>query len=174
MLFRSVSAYSVLIGKYLGLSDSELEDLRVGGLFHDVGKIGIPDTILLKNGKLTDEEYAEIKKHPMIGVQILGDCDVFKNIIPFVKYHHERFDGNGYPEKLAGENIPYLSRITSVVDSFDAMTSKRSYRDSLPMDVVKSEILQNLGSQFDPEIGIAFLDILDNDFNSIKQIQEKY
>lgn len=169
-----VSEYAVLLGKKLNLTNEDIEKLKIGGLFHDIGKIGIPDSILLKESKLTDEEYIKIKEHPVIGYNILENADMFKNILDIIKYHHEKFDGNGYPEKLAGENIPYLARITSVVDSFDAMTSKRSYRDSLPMDVVKSEILQNLGSQFDPEIGITFLDILDNDFNSIKQIQEKY
>ena len=169
-----VSEYAVLLGKKLNLPDDDIEKLKIGGLFHDIGKIGIPDSILLKESNLTDEEYVKIKEHPVIGYNILANAEMFKNILDIVKYHHERYDGNGYPEKLAGANIPYLARITSVVDSFDAMTSRRSYRDSLPMDVVKSEILQNLGSQFDPEIGIAFLDILDNDFNSIKQIQEKY
>lgn len=169
-----VSEYAVLLGKKLNLTDEDIEKLKIGGLFHDIGKIGIPDSILLKESKLTDEEYIKIKEHPVIGYNILENADMFKNILDIIKYHHERFDGNGYPEKLAGENIPYLARVTSIVDSFDAMTSKRSYRDSLPMDVVKSEILENFGSQFDPEIGIAFLDILDNDFNSIKQIQEKY
>lgn len=169
-----VSEYAVLLGKKLNLPNEDIEKLKIGGLFHDIGKIGIPDSILLKESKLTDEEYLKIKEHPVIGYNILENADMFKNILDIVKYHHERFDGNGYPEKLAGTNIPYLARIASVVDSFDAMTSRRSYRDSLPMDVVKSEILQNFGSQFDPEIGIAFLDILDNDFNSIKQIQEKY
>lgn len=169
-----VSEYAVLLGKKLKLPNEDIEKLKIGGLFHDIGKIGIPDSILLKESKLTDEEYLKIKEHPVIGYNILENADMFKNILDIIKYHHERFDGNGYPEKLAGTNIPYLARITSIVDSFDAMTSRRSYRDSLPMDVVKSEILQNFGSQFDPEIGIVFLDILDNDFNSIKQIQEKY
>ena len=169
-----VSAYAVLLGQKLDLSDENIEKLKIGGLFHDIGKIGIPDSILLKESKLTDEEYSKIKEHPVIGFNILKNAEMFKNILDIIKYHHERFDGNGYPERLSGNDIPYLARITSVVDSFDAMTSKRSYRDSLPMNVVKSEILKNLGSQFDPEIGIAFLDILDNDFNSIKQIQEKY
>ena len=169
-----VSEYAVLLGKKLNLPNEDIEKLKIGGLFHDIGKIGIPDSILLKESKLTDEEYIKIKEHPVIGYNILENADMFKNIIDIIKYHHERFDGNGYPERLAGTNIPYLARITSIVDSFDAMTSRRSYRDSLPMDVVKSEILQNLGSQFDPEKGIAFLDILDNNFNSIKQIQEKY
>ena len=169
-----VSAYSVLLGKYLKVSDDELEILRIGGLFHDVGKIGIPDTILLKNGKLTDEEYAEIKKHPQIGVDILGDSDMFKNIIPFVKYHHERYDGKGYPEGLSGENIPYIARIAAVADSFDAMSSRRVYRDSLPIEVVKEEIIKNLGTQFDPEIGSVFLDIIDNHYDEIQEIKDKY
>ena len=169
-----VSEYAVLLGKKLNLPDEDIEKLRIGGLFHDIGKIGIPDSILLKESNLTDEEYAKIKEHPVIGYNMIQHATMFKNILDIVKHHHEKFDGNGYPDKLAGTNIPYLARVTSIVDSFDAMTSRRSYRDSLPMDVVKSEILQNLGSQFDPEIGIAFLDILDNDFNSIKQIQEKY
>lgn len=169
-----VSEYAVLLGKKLNLPDEDIEKLRIGGLFHDIGKIGIPDSILLKESNLTDEEYAKIKEHPVIGYNMIQHATMFKNILDIVKHHHEKFDGTGYPDKLAGTNIPYLARLTSIVDSFDAMTSRRSYRDSLPMDVVKSEILQNLGSQFDPEIGIVFLDILDNDFNSIKQIQEKY
>ena len=169
-----VSAYSVLLGKYLKVSDSELEILRIGGLFHDVGKIGIPDTILLKNGKLTDEEYAEIKKHPQIGVNILGNSDMFKDIIPFVKYHHERYDGRGYPEGLSGEDIPYIARIAAVADSFDAMSSRRVYRDSLPKEVVRDEILKNLGTQFDPEIGSVFLDIIDNHYDEIQEIKDKY
>ena len=169
-----VSAYSVLLGKYLKLSDSELETLRIGGLFHDVGKIGIPDTILLKNGKLTDEEYAEIKKHPQIGVDILGDSDMFKDIIPFVKYHHERFDGRGYPEGLSGENIPFIARIAAVADAFDAMSSRRVYRDSLPTEIVREEIFKNLGTQFDPEIATVFLDIIDNHYDEIQEIKDKY
>lgn len=169
-----VSAYAVLLGQKLSLAGEDIEKLRIGGLFHDIGKIGIPDSILLKESKLTDEEYAKIKEHPVIGYNMLEHATMFNDILDIVKYHHEKFDGSGYPEQISGSNIPYLARITAVVDAFDAMTSKRSYRDSLPMDVVKSEILANLGSQFDPEIGIAFLDILDNNFNAIKEIQEKY
>ena len=169
-----VSAYAVLLGQKLSLAGEDIEKLRIGGLFHDIGKIGIPDSILLKESKLTDEEYAKIKEHPVIGYNMLEHATMFNDILDIVKYHHEKFDGSGYPEQISGSNIPYLARITAVVDAFDAMTSKRSYRDSLPMDVVKSEILANLGSQFDPEIGIAFLDVLDNNFNAIKEIQEKY
>ncbi len=169
-----VSEYSVLLGKKLNLPDEDIDILRVGGLFHDIGKIGIPDSILLKESKLTDEEYNKIKEHPVIGYNILEHASMFKNILDIVKHHHERFDGNGYPDKITGNNIPYLARIVAVCDSFDAMTSKRSYRDSLDMNIVKDEILKNLGSQFDPEIGIAFLDIIDKDFSSIEAIQKKF
>lgn len=169
-----VSAYSVLLGKHLHLNEDEQEILKIGGLFHDVGKIGIPDTILLKNGKLTDEEYNEIKKHPQIGANILGESELFKNIIPFVKYHHERYDGRGYPEGLIGDNIPYVARIAAVADSFDAMSSRRVYRDSLPKEIVREEIVKNLGTQFDPEIGSTFLDIIDNHYDEIQTIKDTY
>ncbi len=134
-----VSQYSILIGEKLGLRDKDLETLRIGGLFHDIGKIGIPDNILLKTSKLTDSEYDEIKKHPSIGAHILENSKAFENIIPIVLHHHERYDGKGYPYNLKGENIPYMARIVAISDTFDAMTSKRSYRDSLYIDIVKSE-----------------------------------
>lgn len=134
-----VAQYSILIGKKLGLSYEDLEILRIGGLFHDIGKIGIPDNILLKTSKLTDSEYNEIKKHPSIGAYILENSKVFKDIIPIVLHHHERYDGKGYPDNLKGEDIPFMARIVSVSDSFDAMTSKRSYRDSLSINIVKEE-----------------------------------
>lgn len=169
-----VAEYSVLIGEKLNLSDNDIKTLRVGGLFHDIGKIGIPDSILLKEAKLTDDEYSEIKNHPSIGAHILCNAEVFKDIIPIVKHHHERFDGNGYPGQLKGSDIPYFARIAAVADTFDAMTSKRTYRDALPLDVVKSEIERCSGTQFDPEIAKVFLDILNNDYDKIKHIQEKY
>ena len=158
----------------MGLDESTLHTLKIGGLFHDIGKIGIPDSILLKEAKLTDEEYSQIKNHPMIGVHMLGDAAVFKDIIPIVKHHHERFDGRGYPSQLAGENIPFIARIAAVADTFDAMTSKRSYRNALPLDIVKAEIEKCSGSQFDPEIAKVFLNILNNNYNEILEIQEKY
>lgn len=166
-----VTEYSCLIGKQLGLSESELKTLRIGGLFHDIGKIGIPDSILLKDSRLSNDEYSEIKNHPSIGAHILSNATIFNDIIPIVKHHHERFDGYGYPNKLKGNNIPYLARITSVADAFDAMTSKRSYRDSLPIDVVKKEFLNNSGTQFDPEIVKVFLEILDTKFSEIDRIR---
>lgn len=169
-----VAAYSVLIGKKLGLSDNDLKTLEIGGLFHDIGKIGVPDSIIQKDTKLTDDEYSQIKQHPNIGVHILSNATIFKDILPIVEHHHEKFDGTGYPSRLAGNDIPYFARITAVADSFDAMTSRRSYRDSLPMDKVISEFERCRGTQFDPELDDLFLDILKNDFNSIKEIMEKY
>ena len=169
-----VSEYSVLIGKNLGLSDEDLKTLRLGGLFHDIGKIGVPDSILLKESKLTDDEYSEIKNHPTIGAHILSNATIFKDIIPIVKHHHERYDGNGYPGRLKGEDIPYFARISAVADAFDAMTSKRTYRNSLPLDVVKEEIEKCKGTQFDPAIADIFLDILNTQYSEISQIQSKY
>ena len=169
-----VSAFSVLIGQKLGLSQEDLRRLEIGGLFHDIGKIGVPDAILQKPGKLSDDEYSEIKNHPTIGAHILSTASIFQDILPIVKYHHERYDGRGYPEQLSGENIPYLARITAVADTFDAMTSKRSYRDSLPLDIVISEFEKCSGSQFDPAIANTFIDILKNDYDKIREIQEKY
>ena len=169
-----VSEYSVLIGKKLKLSEDKLKLLKIGALFHDIGKIGIPDSILLKTSKLTDDEYNEIKKHPSIGAHILENSSIFKDIIPIVLYHHEKFDGCGYPAKLKGEDIPFLARIVAVADTFDAMTSKRSYRDALPLDIVKQEFIKFSGTQFDPVVAKAFLEILEFNHNDIKLIMKKY
>lgn len=169
-----VAEYSVLIGKYLNLSEEELKTLKIGGLFHDIGKIGVPDSILLKESRLDDEEYSQIKNHPLIGVHILSNATIFQDIIPIVKHHHERFDGKGYPAQLSEKDIPYLARIVSIADSFDAMTSKRSYRNALPLEVVKNEFLKNIGTQFDPEIGMVFLDLLDHHYDEILNIQNQY
>lgn len=168
-----VSEYSVLIGKRLGLPNSEIENLRLGGLLHDIGKIGISDSILTKNGKLTDEEYAEIKKHPVIGKNILSNAEIFQDILPIVLYHHERVDGKGYPYGLRDKDIPFLARIVSVADAFDAMTSKRSYRDELPIPFVKEELKSKTGTQFDPVVSMAFLDVLNNDYRLIEEIKRK-
>lgn len=169
-----VSAYSVLIGEKLGLSDKDIHTLKIGGLFHDIGKIGVPDSILLKSSKLSDDEYSQIKNHPSIGAHILGDVPMFQDIIPIVLHHHERFDGNGYPSQLKGSDIPYFARIAAVADTFDAMTSKRSYRDSLPIDVVKDEITRCSGTQFDPDIAKVFLDILNNEYDKIEEIKNEF
>ena len=169
-----VSLYSVLIGKYLGLSEKDLKTLEIGGLFHDIGKIGVPDAILRKETKLTDDEYSEIKNHPAIGAHILSSAEIFKDIIPIVKHHHEKYDGNGYPGTLKGEEIPYLARIAAIADTFDAMTSKRTYRDALPLETVIAEFERCRGTQFDPKLDDVFLDILKNHYDEIKEIQEQY
>lgn len=169
-----VSEYSVLLGKKLGLSDEYIKLLQIGGLFHDIGKIGVPDSILLKDAKLTDDEYSQIKNHPSIGAHILSNATIFADIIPIVKHHHEKYNGTGYPSKLAGEQIPYLARITAVADTFDAMTSKRPYREALPLEVVKEEFEKYSGTQFDPNVAKAFLEILETEYNEIEEIQEKY
>jgi len=169
-----VSEYSLLIGKKVNLPEEQLKILKIGGLFHDIGKIGVPDSILLKESKLTDDEYSEIKNHPSIGSHILSTATLFHDIIPIVKHHHERYDGHGYPSQLQGENIPYLARITAIADSFDAMTSRRTYRNSLPLETVIAEFEKCRGTQFDPNLTDVFLDILRNHYDEIKQIQEKF
>lgn len=169
-----VADFSVLIGKYLNLSDDDLKILRIGGLFHDIGKIGVPDSILLKEAKLTDEEYSEIKNHPSIGKQILSNASIFADMIPIVYHHHEKYNGTGYPTGLSGEDIPLFARIAAVADTFDAMTTKRSYRNALPLEVVRAEIEKCSGTQFDPAIAKVFLDILDHHYDEILEIQNKY
>ena len=169
-----VSEYSILIGQKIGLPQEELKKLRIGGLFHDIGKIGVPDSILLKTERLTDEEYSEIKNHPSIGKHILSSASIFSDIIPIVYHHHEKYDGTGYPGKLKGEEIPLLARIAAIADTFDAMTSKRSYRDALSIDVAKNEIKRCSGTQFDPELVDAFMELFETNYNEILEIPIKY
>ncbi len=168
-----VAKYSELIGKYLGLSEQDLKNLHIGGLFHDIGKIGIPDSILLKDSSLTTDEYSQIKNHPAIGAHILCNARIFKDIIPIVKHHHEKYDGTGYPSQLKGNNIPYLARITTIADSFDAMSSKRNYRNELTIESIINEIEKNKGFQFDPQISDIFLDILKNHYSEIEKIKNE-
>jgi len=157
-----VSYYSVLIGKQLGLSEEDLDVLKQGALFHDVGKIGIPDAILQKPGKLTDDEYDDIKNHPSIGAKILGPAKIFEPLIPMVLHHHERYDGRGYPGGLKGEEIPFMARIVCVADSFDAMTSDRAYRPRFTVVKAMEEMENCKGTQFDPELVDAFMIAMKN------------
>ncbi|MBR4110226.1 MAG: HD domain-containing protein [Clostridia bacterium] len=152
-----VAYYSTLIGQKIGLSEQELETLHDGALFHDIGKIGIPDAILQKPGKLTDDEYDDIKNHPSIGSKILAPAKIFNDIIPIVKHHHERFDGRGYPSSLKGEEIPLFARIVGIADSFDAMTSDRSYRPRFTLIKALDELENGKGTQFDPNLVDAFI-----------------
>jgi len=132
-------------------------DLTYGFLLHDVGKVGIPESILCKPGPLTDEEYEVMKTHPLIGVQIVAPIKFLGNAVEVIRCHHERWDGRGYPDGLAGENIPVGARIFSVCDTFDAMTSDRPYRRALPFDDAVTEIERCGGTQFDPEVVDSFV-----------------
>ena len=152
-----VSNYAMLIAKAIGCSQEEIDELNVSGNLHDIGKIGIPDSILLKPGPLTDEEYEVIKKHPVIGSNIIGHFNMWSLEERIIRHHHERWDGKGYPDNLKEDTIPFLSRILSVSDVYDALTSDRSYRTKMQEDVALNIIIENAGSQFDPEIVDVFL-----------------
>ena len=152
-----VTGYSISIAEALGCSQEEIEMLNVSGNLHDIGKIGIPDAILLKPDRLTDSEYEVIKKHPGIGSNIIGHFDMWSEEQRIIKHHHERWDGNGYPDGLLGEEIPLLSRVLSVADVYDALTSDRSYRKRLEDGIAVEIIRENAGTQFDERIVDTFL-----------------
>ncbi|MCC5822587.1 MAG: HD-GYP domain-containing protein [Phycisphaerales bacterium] len=152
-----VAYMSAEIARALGFSDEEVERVRIAGIVHDVGKIGVPESVLCKPDRLTDEEFDLIKKHPEIGHQILEGIPGLKDILPGVLYHHERYDGKGYPHGLAGDDIPLLARIMAVADTFDAMSSNRAYRSKMPREVVLGEIAKCAGTQFDQRVAEAFL-----------------
>ena len=156
-----VQRYSVAIAGFMGVSGNDMEGITTGALLHDIGKLGVPDYVLLKPGKLTDEEFAKIKQHPEIGAAILDPVDFPWPVIDVVKYHHEKWDGTGYPEGLKGEGIPKLARILAVADVYDALTSSRSYRGAWTHERAVNLIRENSGSHFDPEIVVAFLQIID-------------
>ena len=132
-------------------------------MLHDIGKIGIPDTIINKPGKLTDEEFAIIKQHPVIGSEILKSIESMPEVSVGARWHHERYDGKGYPDGLKGEAIPEIARIICVADAYDAMTSNRSYRKYLAQDVVREQIVQGRGTQFDGVVADKMLEIIDSD-----------
>jgi HD-GYP domain-containing protein (c-di-GMP phosphodiesterase class II) len=157
----NVSSYAISIAKAYGCSQSEIAKLTVSGNLHDIGKIGIPDSILLKPGRLTDEEYEIIKKHPVIGSNIIGHFGMWTDEQGIIRHHHERFDGKGYPDGLKGEEIPLLSRILSVADVYDALTTDRSYRKKILDHVAVKIIKENSGSQFDPNVVSIFLNLHD-------------
>jgi uncharacterized protein len=157
---RRVMEYSHSIGQRMELAEQEIERLKKSALLHDIGKIGVPDTILHKQAKLSDEEYAVIKAHPEIAATILKYIKTFKNLVPAVYHHHERFDGKGYPDGVQGAEIPLHARIIAVADAFDAMTSNRSYRDALSFKTAQVELKRNGGLQFDPAVVDIFIDIL--------------
>ena len=158
-----VAQYSREIAKRYGYDEKHQEKIFMMGLLHDVGKIGVPDWVINKPGRLNDEEFGMIKKHPSIGDKILSNIKEMPELAFGAKYHHERFDGRGYPEGLAGDDIPEEARIIAVADAYDAMTSKRSYRDVLSREIVRGEIEKGKGSQFDPKFADIMLGMIDED-----------
>lgn len=158
-----VAEYSREMARRAGLSGTVQNDIYMMGLLHDVGKIGVPDAIINKPARLTDEEYAVIKNHPVMGARILKNIKDFPKLTTGARWHHERYDGKGYPDGISGEEIPLEARIIAVADAYDAMSSRRSYRDVLPQDVVRSEIVKGRGTQFDPGITEIALTMIDED-----------
>jgi putative nucleotidyltransferase with HDIG domain len=158
---RNVAAYATSIAASMRLPSRDIALLNNAALLHDIGKIGIPESILNKAGPLTEDEYYVINKHPQLGYNILRPVTAFSSFIDAVRYHHERYDGTGYPSGLSGLQIPLYARIMAVADGFDAMTSDRIYRKALGLDYARRELSDNLGSQFDPVIGRTFLGVLD-------------
>jgi len=163
-----VAVYASRIARQMNLRKELIERIYFAGLLHDVGKIGIPDEIITKPAKLTDEEYLEIKKHPEIGAKILEPVEFLRHIVPCVRHHHEWFDGSssGYPMRLAGDQIPQPSRIILVADTVEAMTSDRPYRKALPLETVERELDKFSGSQFDPACVDACLKLLGDQGNA--------
>lgn len=155
-----VAEYAALIARELGWSPDEIMNLEYAAHLHDIGKIGIPDTILNKPARLTPEEYAVIKEHTVIGAEILKNISLIDHVTEVARSHHERYDGTGYPDGLAGEEIPLPARIIAIADSYDAMSSRRIYRNALPEEKIIEEIQNNRGLQFDPELADIFLDLL--------------
>ena len=152
-----VRKMSMTIAMHLGFPENRLESLEYGALLHDIGKIGIKDEVLQKQGALDSLEYQYIQEHPLIGVKIVEGIDFFKDKIPMIRHHHEHFDGNGYPDGLAGEAIPLEARIIAVPDAFDAMTSVRPHNRIIPLEEVLSELEDCKGKQFDPSVLHIFL-----------------
>lgn len=155
---RRVSDMACFLCGKLGISHEETQEIHISGHLHDIGKIGVPDRVLLKPGKLNDEEWALMKKHPEIGADILSKSPHFSRIAAIILHHHERWDGKGYPFGAKCTEIPIGARIIAVCDSIDAMASARAYRKALPLDVVKSEIEKNIGIMYDPKIAQVALD----------------
>ena len=158
-----VAEYSREISRRAGFSEEVQDEIYMMGLLHDVGKIGIPDAIINKPAKLTDEEYSIIQKHPVTGAKILKNITEFPKLSTGARWHHERYDGKGYPDGIAGEEIPTEARIIAVADAYDAMSSRRSYRDVLPQAKVREEVEKGKGTQFDPVFAEIMLSMIDED-----------
>ncbi len=171
-----VAVYSSRLAREMGLRKEMIERIYFAGLLHDVGKIGIPDAIITKPDRLTEEEYLEIQKHPEIGAKILEPVEFLGSVVPCVRHHHEWFDGSdrGYPDRLRGDKIPLPSRVILVCDTVEAMTSDRPYRKALPLETVVRELHKYSGSQFDPQCVDAFLRLLDRDGDEFISKDQKF
>ncbi|AXE35140.1 HD domain-containing phosphohydrolase [Chromobacterium phragmitis] len=154
-----VSRYSHLLAADLQLPQDEVEKIALGGFLHDLGKVGVPDAVLNKPGKLSDEEYEVIKTHPQVGADLLKDHPLAELVLDAVLCHHETPDGKGYPNRLAGKAIPLVARIVGITDAFDAMTSTRPYREGMPTERALAILRDNLGRQFDAELGERFIQL---------------
>jgi putative nucleotidyltransferase with HDIG domain len=154
-----VTELALAVARRLGWSEERLASLRVGGPLHDIGKLGVSRDVLGKKGRLDDAEFAQIREHPKIGARILLRVAAFREALPYVLYHHERWDGNGYPTGKAGEEIPVEARVLAVADAFDAMTSDRPYRRALTRRQALAEVERCAGTQFDPRIARVFLEV---------------
>jgi HD-GYP domain-containing protein (c-di-GMP phosphodiesterase class II) len=160
---RSIVEHAVAVAMRLGLRNDELRDVRYAAVFHDIGKIAVPESILHKQGPLTPDEWAEIERHPVVGEQILAPVEFLAGVRPLVRHEHERWDGTGYPDRLAGEDIPLGSRIVLACDAYDAMTTDRPYRPALTPEVARAELLAGAGSQFDPRVVDVLIELLDQE-----------
>ena len=160
-----VADYSKEIARRAGFPAAAQDEVYMMGLLHDVGKIGVADAIINKPARLTDEEYAIIKTHTTMGETILKNITEFPKLLIGARWHHERYDGKGYPDGLSGEDIPVEARIIAVADAYDAMSSRRSYRNDLPQNVVRSEVEKGMGTQFDPRFAGIMLNMIDEDVN---------
>jgi putative nucleotidyltransferase with HDIG domain len=159
---KRVGYYAKLLAQTHALSPEEAEYIYIAGVLHDIGKIGMPESILNKHERLTEDEYIQVKDHPIIGARIAGNLSGMEPVAPIIFYHHERYDGTGYPERRSKEDIPVGSRIISIVDSFDAMTSDREYRQGMPIEKALQGLLENMGTQYDPQLCITFVDLIRN------------
>ena len=149
------------VARSLGVGGQDLRDVRYGAAFHDIGKIAVPEAVLNKPGPLTDTERAQVERHVLVGEQILAPVDFLSRVRTIVRHGHERWDGTGYPDRLVGEEIPLGSRIVLACDALDAMTSDRPYREALPRKAARAELRLHAGSQFDPRVVDALLEVLE-------------
>ena len=167
-----VAELSTFFASKLGLPNEDIQNIHIAGWFHDIGKIGVPDNILLKSDKLTSEEYDAVKLHPVIGANIFSVSDIFKNVSPLIYNHHERIDGKGYPEGKSGNNIPYNAKLLAICDSFDAIVSRRPYKKETSIEFALNEIESGKNTQFDSELATKFIQLVSENRDIVERILE--